>query len=128
MTRSHKPDGYSTVSPYLIVDGASATIAFLEHVFGAVVLRRFPDASGKLLHAELRIDDTIVMLADGGDGWEPVPSYVHIYVDDVDAVYRRALAAGAISVQAPVQKQDEDKRGGVKDPGGTTWWIATRVA
>ena len=128
MNSSHKPNSYSTVSPYLIVDGASRTMDFLANVFGAVELRRFPDAAGKLMHAEVRIDDTVVMIADGGDGWPPVPSYVHVYVKDVDATYRRALAAGAVSVQEPVKKEDEDKRGGVKDAGGTTWWIATKVA
>jgi PhnB protein len=127
MDTSYKPNGYSTVSPYLIVDGASSTIDFLKRVFGAVELRRFPGAAGKLMHAEVRIDDTVVMLADGGDGWPPVPSYVHVYVSDVDATYGRALAAGATSVQEPVKKEDEDKRGGVKDAGGTTWWIATKV-
>ncbi len=124
---SHKPDGYTSVSPYLIVDGASATIEFLRNVFGAVELQRFPAPNGKVMHAEVRIDDTVVMIADGADGWPPVPSSVHIYVADVDATYRRALEAGATSVQAPVKKEDADKRGGVKDAGGTTWWIATKV-
>ncbi|HEX5720756.1 MAG TPA: VOC family protein [Thermoanaerobaculia bacterium] len=123
---SYKPDNYTTVSPYLIVDGASSTIDFLKSVFGAVELRRFPDASGKLMHAEVRIDDTVVMIADGVEGWPPIPSHVHVYVSDVDATYRSALEAGATSVQEPVKKEDEDKRGGVKDAGGTTWWIATR--
>ena len=127
MSSSHKPLGYTTVSPYLIVDGASQTIDFLVRVFGAVELRRFPDSTGKLMHAEVRIDDTVVMIADGGKGWPPIPSHVHIYVSEVDAVYRRALEAGATSVQEPVKKDDEDKSGGVKDSGGTTWWIATKV-
>ncbi len=127
MTTQHKPHGYTTVSPYLIVAGASATIDFLGRVFGAVELRRFPDADGQVMHAEVRIDDTVLMLADGGPDWPPVPSYVHVYVPDVDATYQAALDAGAESVQVPVQKGDEDKRGGVRDVGGTTWWIATRV-
>ena len=127
MTVQHKPSDYTTVSPYLIVAGASATIDFLGRVFGAVELRRFPDAEGKLLHAEVRIDDTVVMVADGAEGWPPVPAHVHVYVADVDATYRRALEAGAESVQEPVKKDDEDRRGGIRDAGGTTWWIATRV-
>lgn len=127
MSTSYKPEKYSTVSPYLVVDGANNTIDFLKNVFDAMELRRFPDADGKLMHAEVRIDDTVVMLADGGEGWPPVPSYVHVYVKDVDVTYRRALEAGATSVQNPVKKEDEDKRGGVKDPGGTTWWISTKV-
>ena len=124
---SYKPDGYTTVSPYLIVDGASATIEFLRNVFGAIELRRFPDPTGKIMHAEVRMDDTVVMIADGTTGWPPVPSHVHVYVPDVDATYKRALEAGATSVQEPVKKEDADKRGGVKDTGGTTWWIATKV-
>jgi PhnB protein len=127
MSPSHKPLGYTTVSPYLVVDGASQTIDFLVRVFDAVELRRFPDSTGKLVHAEVRIDDTVVMIADGGEGWPPVPSHVHVYVPEVDAVYARALEAGATPVQEPVKKDDEDKRGGVRDAGGTTWWIATKV-
>lgn len=124
---SHKPERYPTVSPYLVVDGAARTIEFLSAVFAAVELRRFPAPDGALLHAEVRIDDSVVMLADSTAEWPPVPSYVHVYVPDVDATYRRALETGAVSVQEPVQKDDEDKRGGVRDAGGTTWWIATRV-
>lgn len=122
----YKPENYNSVSPYLMVDGADATIAFLKRVFGASQLRRIPGAEGKVLHAEVRIDDTVVMLTDG-DGGPAIASHVHVYVSDVDAVYRRALEAGATSVQAPVKKDDEDKRGGVKDAGGTTWWIGTKV-
>lgn len=127
MRTSYKPKDYSTVSPYLIVNGANGTIEFLKRVFGGVELRRFPDATGKLMHSEVRIDDTVVMIADGAEGWPPAQSHVHIYVADVDATYKGALEAGATSVQAPVKKGDEDKRGGVKDAGGTTWWIATKV-
>jgi PhnB protein len=127
MESSHKPEGYNSVSPYLVVNGADATIKFLVEVFSAVELRRIPDDEGKLAHAEVRIDDTVVMIADAGDGWSPKPAHVHIYVSDVDAIYQRAIAAGAISVQEPIKKEDEDKRGGVKDAGGITWWIATKV-
>ena len=67
------------------------------------------------------------MIADGGDGWPPVPSYVHIDVSNVGATHKRTLEAGATSVQEPVKIGNEDKRGGVKDAGGTTWWIATKV-
>lgn len=124
---AHKPDGYTTVAPYLIVDGANATIEFLEKALDAVELRRFPGDGGRIVHAEVRIGDTVVMIADSAPGWPPVPAHVHVYVPDVDATYRRALDAGAESVQEPVKKDDADKRGGVKDSGGTTWWIATKV-
>ena len=127
MKGSFKPKGYNSVSPYLVVREANATIEFLIWVFDAVELRRFPGPGESVRHAEVRIDDTVVMLADGIEGWPPVPAHVHIYVANVDATYQRALKAGAVSVQEPVKKDDEDKRGGVKDAGGTTWWIATKV-
>ena len=124
----YKPANYSTVSPYLVVNGADATIEFLKRVFDAIELRRFPDDSGKLTHAEVRIDDTVIMLADPVlPDWPAIASNVHVYVKDVDATYQKALDTGAASVQVPIKKQDEDKRGGVKDAGGTTWWIATKV-
>jgi PhnB protein len=128
MSQSYKPAGHNSVSPYLIVKGASRSIEFLQQAFGAVELMRITDDDdGGIKHAELRIDDSVVMLADS-DPTHPVQNvHVHLYVPDVDATYRRALAAGATSVQAPVQKQDTDKRGGVREPGGTTWWIGTRV-
>ncbi len=128
MKTPHKPTGHSTVSPYLIVNGADGTIAFLEHVFAATVLQRHADDAGRVMHAEVRVDDTVVMLADPAPpDWPAVSAHVHVYVPDVDATYRKALQAGAVSVQEPVKKQDEDKRGGVRDAGGTTWWIATRT-
>lgn len=122
-----KPEGYSTVSPYLIVNGAKRTIEFLERVLGAVEVRRYPGEGGRVMHAEVRLGDSVIMLADGMDGWPAMPAHVHVYVADVDAAYRRALEAGATSVQAPMKKDDEDRRCGVKDAGGTTWWIGTRV-
>lgn len=122
-----KPEGYSSVSPYLVVSDAKAALAFLKTVFGAEPLRTYMRPDGSFMHAEVRIDDTVVMLADGTEGWPPVPAHVHVYVADVDAVYHRALEAGGTSVMEPVQKGDADKRGGVKDPGGTTWWLATQV-
>jgi uncharacterized glyoxalase superfamily protein PhnB len=82
---------------------------------------------GSVMHAEIRIGDSVVMLGEAGGQWPAIPTFLHVYVDDVDAVYRRALDAGGVSVQAPAQKGDQDKRGGVQDPGGNTWWIATQV-
>ena len=121
-----KPDGYPCVAPYLMVDGAERTIDFLRSAFAAELIRRFPDR-GPVMHAEVRIADTVVMLADASEEWPALPAYVHVYVPDVDATYDAAMAAGAESVQKPVKKEDADKRAGVKDAGGTTWWIATKV-
>ena len=128
MSVAYKPEGYTSVAPYLVVDGAVRTINFLTRVFGATELRRYPTPDGRILHAEVRIGDTVVMVADGNAGWPPIGAHVHVYVPDVDATYQRALQAGAMSVQEPKKKDDADRRGGVKDAGGTTWWIATQVA
>jgi PhnB protein len=123
-----KPAGYNSVSPYLIVDGARATMDFLVAVFGAKLLRVMARENGEIQHGEVCIDDSVVMLTDAIEGWPAVPSHVHIYVADVDATYARALAAGASAVQEPVQKDDPDKRGGFQDAGGTTWWVGQQTA
>jgi PhnB protein len=127
MSASYKPEGYTSVAPYLIVDDAARTIDFVLRTFRATEIRRLHDKSGGIRHAEIRIDDSVVMLADKALGWPPIEAHVHVYVADVDATYRRAIEAGATPVQEPVKKDDADKRGGVKDAGGTIWWIATKV-
>ena len=129
MAESFKPTGYSTVAPYLIAAGAQRVIDFLKQTFGARELRRYDMADGSIMHAEVRIGDTVVMLGDAGANWPAVPAHLHVYVEDVDVTYQRALNAGGVSVQAPERKgEDPDRRGGVKDPAGNTWWIATQVA
>ncbi len=127
MEQAFKPYGYPSVAPYLVVRGADHTIAVLESVFDARVLRRDARADGSIVHAEVRIDDTVVMLADEVDGFPALPSHVHVYVADVDAAYRAAIGAGCREVQAPVDDDDGDRRGGFQEPGGTTWWVATRM-
>lgn len=122
-----KPEGYTSVSPYLIADGAQRVIDFLKEAFGAAELRRFDGPAGSVMHAEVMIDGSVVMIADAGGDWKPVPSHLHVYVPDVDATYRRALGAGGVSVQEPKQGDDPDRRGGVLDPAGNTWWISTQV-
>lgn len=123
-----KPEGYSSVSPYLVVQGAQRVIDFLQQAFGATALRRYDMPDGSIMHAEVQIDDTVIMISDVGDILPPSPSWLHVYVRDVDASYRSALEAGGVSVQEPEWKTgDPDRRGGVKDPGGNTWWIATQV-
>lgn len=123
---NYKPEGYNSVSPYLVVNGADATIAFLQQVFEAALLFRLADGD-RVMHAEVRLDDSIIMLADGGADFPGQPAHVHVYVPDVDASYARAMAAGATSLQAPLKKTDADKRGGVQDAGGTSWWIGTKM-
>ena len=122
-----KPDGYTSVAPYLSVNGVQGTVDFLIRVFDAQSLRMIPGSGGKVAHGEVRIQDTVVMLTDAVEGWPATPSHVHIYVKDVDMTFERALSAGASEVQRPVDDGDGDKRGGFTDAGGTTWWVSTQV-
>jgi PhnB protein len=126
---SFKPESYTSVSPYLIVPDAAAVIRFAIDVFGAVEIRRFTDPeSGRIMHAELRLDDSILMLGNAvEDVWPAAEAHLHVYVPDVDATYRKGLEFGATSLQEPVKKADADKRGGFKDAWGTSWWVATKV-
>lgn len=129
MSLPYKPDGYSSVSVYLVAAGAQRVIDFLKKTFDASDLQRFENTDGSLMHAEVRIDDTVLMIADESSQWPAFPVWLHVYVPDVDATYRRALEAGGVSAQEPGQKEGEhDRRGGVKDPAGNTWWISSRVA
>jgi PhnB protein len=127
MNSGYKPEGYNSVAPYLIVDSAAHTIEFLERAFGAIELQRQLSPRGGIMHAEVRIDDSVIMLGDKAPDWPAVETHVHIYLPDVDAAYRRAVEAGATPVQEPVKQADPDRRAGVRDANGITWWIATRV-
>lgn len=123
-----KPPNYSSVSPYLMVRDAQQVIDFLKRVFGAEELRRFDMPDGTVMHAEVRIADTVVMLASASPDFPAFTSWMHVYVPDVDEAYRRALEAGGQPVQEPQLKEgDTDRRGGVSDPSGNIWWIATQV-
>lgn len=120
------PAGYTTVSPYLIVSDAVGHQRFLTEVFGAELVRSMLRDDGSVMHSELTIGDSLVMLADATKDWPASPAHLHVYVDDVDAVHTSALANGATEVMAPTQKGDPDKRGGFL-LDGVTWWAATRI-
>ncbi|SAL10031.1 glyoxalase/bleomycin resistance protein/dioxygenase superfamily protein [Caballeronia peredens] len=122
-----KPANYPSVSPYLICEDAEGIIRFLERVFDGALVRRFDRPDGSLMHAEVRIDDSIVMIGGGASGASSSAPHIHVYVRDAQAVYDRALQHGAQAVQPPVRKRaDDDFRGGFRDAAGTTWWVATQ--
>ncbi|MEO5800428.1 MAG: VOC family protein [Gemmatimonadales bacterium] len=128
MSDHWKPIDYPELSPYLMVHGAQKVIDFLVKVFDGTQLRRFDLPNGKIAHVEVRIGSSVVMMADGGPGFPASPAWLHLYVQDVDVSYRRALDAGASSVQAPQHKPDDpDRRGAILDPSGNTWWISSQV-
>lgn len=120
-----KPASYPSLSPYLICQDAEGLIAFLAAAFGGVLQRRFDRPDGSLMHAEIKIDDSIVMIGGGATDVTGAAAHLHLYVPDTLATFGRAVAAGATVVREPVQA-DDDLRGGVQDPWGVTWWIATQ--
>lgn len=126
--RSWKPEGYTSVSPYLMVVDAREQIDFLTAVLDAEPLRSFPRPDGSIMHAEVRIDDTVVMMGEATGDWPVQATHLHIYVPDVDTTFARAVERGAEVVEAPAQKpNDPDRRGGVRGPSGHTWWFSTQV-
>jgi PhnB protein len=129
------PDGYHTATPYLIVKGAGRALDFYKTAFGATELMRFADPGGKIGHAEIKIGNSIIMLADehpemgfrGPQSLGGSPVGLLLYFEDVDAVFDRAIAAGA-SVFRPVKDQFYgDRSGTLTDPFGHVWTIATHV-
>jgi PhnB protein len=124
------PDQYHSVQPYLLVNGAARQIQFLKATFDAEELGTMPTPEGSIGHAEVRIGDTIVMLADastaeGVSG--PMPATVVAYVEDADKAYQRALEAGATSLREPQDMFYGDRSAGVVDPLGNHWWIHTHI-
>jgi PhnB protein len=130
------PDGFHTATPYLIVRNASAAIDFYKRAFGAVELTRHADPSGKIRHAEFRIGDSPFMLTDewsefpewqGPQARGGTPVHIYLYVEDADALFAQAVGAGAKQL-LPMQNQFYgDRSGGITDPFGHVWYIATRI-
>jgi uncharacterized glyoxalase superfamily protein PhnB len=127
MAVKSRPDGYHSVTPYLVVTGAAKVIEFLKQALNAEEIMRLAAPGGRIGHAEMRIGDSVVMLADAHGEHQPMPAMLHLYVDDADATYQRALASGATSVQAPTDQFYGDRSGGVRDSAGNLWWIATHI-
>jgi PhnB protein len=129
------PDGYPRVTPYLHVDGASAAIDFYTKVFGATERMRMPSPGGKVGHAELEFGDSLIMLADefpemgvlGPKTIGGTPVTIGLYVEDVDDVFERAIAEGAVSVRGVENQFYGDRAGQLEDPFGHRWSVATHV-
>ena len=127
------PDGYHTATPYLIIGGAGDAIEFYKKAFGATELFRFPTPDGKIGHAEIKIGDSPIMLADefpemGYKGPQTLggsPVSIMIYVEDVDTIFNQAVAAGATVKEAVSDKFYGDRLGTVTDPFGHVWHIST---
>lgn len=129
------PDGYHTATPYLYIKGAGAAIEFYKKAFGAVELFRMAGPDGKIGHAEIKIGDSQIMMADenaemGALSPQTIggtPFSIMLYVDDVDTVFNQAVAVGAEQLRPVADQFYGDRTGGLKDPFGFQWWIATHV-
>lgn len=119
--------GYDTVAPYLVVAGAAQMLDFLRDAFGAEETRRFAKPDGVIGHAEVRIGESVIMLADACPEFPATKAGIHLYLPEVDAVYERALRAGGVSMQAPANQFYGDRSAVVGDACGNWWCIATRI-
>jgi uncharacterized glyoxalase superfamily protein PhnB len=121
------PDGYHSVTPYLMVKGANQFITFMAAVFGAKVTEQFLQPDGTPGHTELRLGDSPIMLSEAKVDRPPTPIMLYVYVEDVDAAFERAVKAGGKVVAPPTNQFYGDRSGGVIEPSGNTIWIATHV-
>jgi len=127
MSVSNPPRGYHSICPYLLITDVPKMIDFLVRAFGAIEKERHERPDGSIGHAEVKIGDSIVMMGGVSGEWKSMEASVFIYIDDADAAYARALAAGATSVMEPSLQYYGDRMGGVRDPFGNLWWVATHV-
>ena len=118
---------YRTVTPYLVVSNADDELAFLKAAFGGTEVLCHRNADNSVMHAEIKIGDSLVMLGQAGGPWTPHRAGLYLWVEDVDATYGQALAAGAASESEPEDKPYGHRNAGVIDSNGITWWIGSPV-
>lgn len=124
---SFKPKNYNSVSPYFMVEDAKRMIKLLEDIFDAKVHRRYDKPDGKIMHVEVQIDDSIIMMSDATEQYPANKYWMHVYVPDVDAIFEKAVNYGCEVVDKPQNKEnDPDKRGTFKDFTGNMWSVATQ--
>jgi uncharacterized glyoxalase superfamily protein PhnB len=117
------PDGYGTITPWIISRDTGRLLEFVVEAFAATELARIPSEDGRIGHAEARIGDSVVMMFDGRPEWADTPAFLRLYVEDGDTVFQRALAAGASVVTEMTEMFWGDRVGRVRDPLGNVWWI-----
>ncbi len=128
MAKSFKPTDYNSASPYFVVPGAQRFIDLLKALFNATQLRTYSRPDGSIMHTEVRIDDSVIMISDATKEFAGNTHMMHVYVPNVDDVYKKALALGCRSLGEPVQKDgDPDRRGGFQDFAGNEWYVSTQV-
>jgi PhnB protein len=121
------PEGFHTVTPYLVVDNAPKLIEFIKNAFGGTVAFISNTEDNKIMHATVNIGDSTIMLSDTMEGMHAQSAMLYLYLEDADAVYKKAIQAKATSVREPKTEFYGDRAGCVKDQWGNVWWIATHV-
>jgi uncharacterized glyoxalase superfamily protein PhnB len=128
MNTNFKPSGYNSASPYFIVDGADKFIELMKQIFNAKELRNYRMPDGTLMHAEIQIDDSVIMLGNSSEKFPPVPIVMHVYVPNVDYVFNKAIEAGCEVIEQPKERDgDPDRRATFKDFAGNMWSIGTQL-
>ena len=121
------PEGYHTVTPYLVVSGVADLLTFLKGAFDAEQREYLTSPDGGIMHAEVKIGDSVVMMGEPSNESEAIPALLYLYVKDVDAAYKRAIEAGATSLREPEDQFYGDRSAAVRDACGNQWWLATHV-
>ncbi len=122
------PEGYHTATPYIVVSGVAKVIEFLEKTFDAKEMgERATRPDGTVMHAEVKIGDSPIMLGEPVGQLEPRPGSIYLYVADTDAAYQRAIRAGGTSLMEPADQFYGDRNAGVRDSAGNVWWIGTHI-
>jgi PhnB protein len=121
------PEGFHTVTPYLLVPDVPAVIDFLKRVFNAKETYRSTAPDGLVNHASVQIGNSMVMMGAARGSWQPETTTLYVYLEEMDSVYLRAVEAGAESVQEPKTQFYGDRTAALKDPAGNKWYLATHV-
>ncbi len=121
------PDGFHTITPYLMIKDAPAFIDFVKKAFNAKEISRTNAPDGSIMHGELKIGDSMMMITGASEKFPATSSYYYLYVTNTDEIYKQALNAGATSEMEPADQFYGDRSAGVKDPFGLIWWIGTHI-
>ena len=128
MNNPFKPPKYNSVSPYFIVNGADKFIDLMKQIFDAKELREYRMPDGSIMHAEVQIDDSVIMVGNSSGKYPPIPIVMHVYVKDVDLVFNKAIEAGCEIIEQPQEREgDPDRRATFKDFAGNLWSVGTQL-
>lgn len=128
MESTFKPNGYNSVSPYFVVNGAQKFVDLMKRLFNATELRRYDMPDGTIMHMELQIDDTIIMVGDSSEQFPPTKLLIHVYVSNVDEIFKKAIDLGCLPIEKPKERDgDPDRRGTFQDFSGNIWSVSTQI-